>query len=350
LDLLRIDQTLAPRGGSETTAGVRLLHAAKTAYKKAGSLLTIMRLMIPDSKMSSKKYALFAALAGVVLACFIGYFILHDMEQNQEIQSMKGTIKSLQSSLAKEELKNARLNTHQQRNINTTIPGDTDHPNASDKKGSGQSATDNATGSLQILKDLESVSDADPRSYSEKLQDLLSGSPTEERAAIASRFIFNKARDQQGLPDYALQTIYASQSNPDLKRVIAQVLSQRGNNALLNSQIAEAQTRLKSEHPGDRLETLGQLGKMHTTKAVDAIAPFLEDPDTTVRLAALFALRDTGNQQHVGLVEAMINDPDPSVSTLASDVLSSLRNLSSSARTNYSRSDIESELPPIANP
>ena len=308
---------------------------------------------MPASSMSSKKHLLFADLVSVVFSCAIIYFIMNDMEQNQRIQSMKDTIRSLQSSLEKkeEELKKARLNAHHQKNITTTIQINENHSNGiGEKTGRGQSVTDNATGSIQILKDLDSISDTDPRSYSEKLQDLLSGSPTEERAAIASRFIFNKARDQLGLPDYALQSIYASQTNPDLKRVIAQVLSQRGNNALLNNQIAEAQARLNSVQPRDRLEALGQLAKMHTTKAVDAIAPFLQDPDTTVRLAALFALRDTGNQQHVNLVETMINDPDPSVSTLANDVLSSLKNLSSSARTNYSRSDIEAELPPIANP
>lgn len=267
---------------------------------------------------------------------------------------MQGTIRSLQSSLEKkeEELKKARSNAHHQKNVTTTMRVNVNHPRGiSEKKNvRGQSATDNATASLQILKDLDSVSDTDPRSYSEKLQDLLSDSPTEEMAAIASRFIFTKAGDQQGLPDYALQSIYASQTNPDLKRVIAQVLSQRGSNALLHNQIAEAQARLASDQPRDRLEALGQLAKMHTTKAVDVIAPFLQDPDTTVRLAALFALRDTGNQQHANLVEAMIDDPDPSVSTLASDVLSSLKNLSSRARTSYSRSDIEAELPPIANP
>jgi HEAT repeat protein len=83
---------------------------------------------------------------------------------------------------------------------------------------------------------------------------------------------------------------------------------------------------------------------------VDAIAPFLQDRDTNVRLEALFALRDTGNQRHINLVESLINDPDPSVSSLANDVASNLRNLSSSARTSYSRADIEAELPPMANP
>ena len=201
-------------------------------------------------------------------------------------------------------------------------------------------------GSYQILKELET----DPRPRGEKLQELLAGNPTDEQAAIACRFIFDNATDAQGLPDYVLQAIYANQTNPDLKRVIAQVLSQRGNDALLNNLIAEAQATLKSPRPKDRLDTLNQLGKIHSVHAVDAIAPFLQDSDSTVRVAALFALRDSGNQRHVSLVQPLTHDPDPSVNALAGNVVSSLRNLSSSARTSYSRADIEAELPPIANP
>ena len=297
------------------------------------------------SGTSSKKYRFLLALVGVVLTCTIAYFIIHQMNQDQKIQSMEETIRNLQSSLEEKEreLKNIRSLSRDQNPANMKTQ-------ERRKTGGGQVASGSATGSLQILKNLENVSDTDPRSSAEKLQELLADDATEEEAAIASRFIFDKAGDQQALPDYSLQAIYASQTNPDLKRVIAQVMSQRGNDSLLNNRIAEEQARLKSAHPGDRLDALSQLGKTHSTHAVDAIAPFLQDPDSTVRLAALFALRDTGNQRHANLVEAMINDPDPSVSSLAVNVSSSLKNLSSSARTGFSRSDIEAELPPIANP
>jgi len=297
------------------------------------------------SGTSSKKYRFLLALVGVVLTCTIAYFIIHQMNQDQKIQSMEETIRNLQSSLEEKEreLKNIRSLSRDQNPANMKTQ-------ERRKTGGGQVASGSATGSLQILKNLENVSDTDPRSSAEKLQELLADDATEEEAAIASRFIFDKAGDQQALPDYSLQAIYASQTNPDLKRVIAQVMSQRGNDSLLNNRIAEEQARLKSAHPGDRLDALSQLGKTHSTHAVDAIAPFLQDPDSTVRLAALFALRDTGNQRHANLVESMINDPDPSVSSLAVNVSSSLKNLSSSARTGFSRSDIEAELPPIANP
>ena len=295
-------------------------------------------------RLTPPRYLLITALAGVPLVCALGYQIWSGAEQRREIRSLEATIGDLKAELNEVRSRQPEARTSMTRGASRPVSV------VSDKTGSRAAEADNVTGSIQILKDLETVSETDPRSYQEKLQELLSGNPSAEKIAIASRFIFDKAGDQQGLPDYALQSLYASQPNADLRRVIAQVLSQRGNNALLNNQIAEAQAKLMSSHPADRQEALGQLAKTHSTKAVDAIAPFLEDPDRTVRLEALFALRDTGNQQHVNLVEGMIHDPDPSVSLLASDVLSSLKNLSSSARTQYSRSEIEAELPPIANP
>jgi len=302
-----------------------------------------------ESGTRSRKYFL-AALVGVALSCAIAYFIV---TQHLEIQSLEGSIRTLQASLEEKETELARIRSpsRDQKNAITKTQEMGDRADGTvEKAGGGQVVPGGHKGSIQILKDLEDVSDTDPRSHAEKLQELLSDGSTEEEAAIASRFILDKARDQQALPDYSLQAIYAGQTNPDLKRVIAQVMSMRGNDALLNNQIAEAQAGLKSAKPADRLDALSQLGKTHSTLAVDVIAPFLQDPDTTVRLAALFALRDTGNQRHVNLVETLINDPDPSVRNLAGDVSSSLRNLSSSARTSYSRSDIEAELPPIANP
>jgi HEAT repeat protein len=309
--------------------------------------------MMSESGKTSNKRSLLLALVGVALSCTIAFLIVYQVNQNQRIQSMNDTIRTLKSSLEEKqrELESIRSRSRESKEaMAKTAEQEKSTSGGREPTAGGQVAPGSATGSLQILKDLEDDSDTDPRSSAEKLQELLSDSVSEEEAAIASRFIFDKARDPQALPDYSLQAIYASQTNPDLKRVIAQVLSQRGNDALLNSLIADAQARLKSAQPRDRLDALSQLGKTRSTHAVDAIAPSLQDPDTTVRLAALFALRDTGNQRHAGLAESMIRDPDPSVSSLAGDVSSSLRNLSSSARTGYSRSDIEAELPPIANP
>lgn len=279
--------------------------------------------------MGSRKYLILAALACIALVFALAWSI-------QKMRAMESTIETLQASLKEKE----RVPKTDQ----PDSPAEQEDPAPANVESivSKPAPADNAAGSYQILKELE----GDPS----KLQQLLEDSPTDEEAAIACRYIFDKAADPRTLPDYALQSIYASQTNPDLKRVIAQVLSQRGNDALINDQIAVAQATLKSAAPKDRLDALNQLGKIHSVHAVDAIAPFLQDSDSTVRVAALFALRDSGNQRHINLAEPLTRDPDASVSALAANVVNALRNLSSSARTNYSRADIETELPPIANP
>jgi len=288
--------------------------------------------------MSSRKYLIVAVLAGAGLVGALAWSLAEQWQQDRQIQAMEKTIGALEASLKQEQDPRKKAPLHSPDRVK-------ERPATAE-----QAAQPNAVGSYQILKELDADSATDPRSYEQKLQEMLADNPTAEAAAVASRFIFNKAADRQGLPDEALQAIYASQTDPDLRRVIAQVLSQRGNDALLNDQIAEAQATLKSARPRDRLDALGQLGRIHSVHAVDAIAPSLLDSDSTVRLAALFALRDSGNQRHINLGEPLTSDPDPSVSTLAANVVSALRNLSSSARTSYSRADIEAELPPIANP
>lgn len=300
----------------------------------------------------SKVTLILVALAGLVIGYFINSVLTSSStEEHDKIASMENTIKTLEVSLAQkeQELKNAnRLEAQPAQELskptvaNGTITQSKQSPIYSD-----QPVANATPSSVDILKSLETVSANDPRPYTDKLKELLSSDVSKDKIAIASRSIFDMARDRQSLPDYALQSIYNSHSDPNLKRVIAQVLSQRGNNSLLENQISEAQVQLKSQDPKDRQEALNQLAKIHSTKAVEAITPYLLDPDTNVKLEALQALRNTGNQKNISMVEMLVNDPDPSVSSLASDVLANLRNLSSSARNTPSRSDIESELPPM---
>jgi HEAT repeat protein len=170
-----------------------------------------------------------------------------------------------------------------------------------------------------------------------------------EAIAIASKSIYEKSDDVESLTDEKLQSLYNSHPDPDLKRVIAQVLSRRGNNTLLDDQIREQKTRLESDQGSDRQEALYQLAKTRTVKAAEIIVPLLLDPDENVKIDALVALRATGNETHISKVEGLLNDADPMVRSLASDVINNLKNLSASARTRLSNSDIEEELPPMEN-
>lgn len=202
--------------------------------------------------------------------------------------------------------------------------------------------------SQQILRDLSTLSDQDPRSFSDKVADLLAADSSPETIAIVSQGLVDMAQNTDVMPDYALTSLYQSQSNPEVKRVAAQVLSMRGDNSLMEKQISEAQAGLRSESPAERQKTLVALAKTRYAGAANAVAPLLRDADTGVKLDALLALKATGNQSHIHLVESLVNHPDPSVSWLAKDVMDSLQNLSDRARTRLASTDVVAELPVLS--
>lgn len=202
----------------------------------------------------------------------------------------------------------------------------------------------------QVLKDLSTTSDRDPRSFSEKVIDLLAANPSRENIAIASQGMMEMANNTERLPGHALQSLYQNQSTPELKRIAAQVMSMRGDNSLMDKQINEARAGLRSQTPAERQKTLVELAKTRYAGAADVIAPLLQDTDTGVKLDALLALRATGNQSHVHLIEGLLNHPDPAVSWLANDVANNLQNLSDKARTRVASTDIAAELPVMMAP
>jgi len=312
---------------------------------------------------SPQRHLLFAAIMGAAVACGIHYLLPKEPNQQQKLLTLENRIKELESALSgkEEDLRKMRLLAFRQNGDIQPTSQSASQPkitgaatpikdNPQHQDNNEQLSGDAAPSGLQVLKDLGTNSVNDPRSFPEKVNDLLATDPTKEKIAIVSKGIFDMANDHESLPDYALQSIYHNQSDPDLKRVAAQVLSLRGNNSLIEDQITEIQARLKSSKPAERQDALANLAKTHSANAATAIAPLLQDPDINVKLDALLALRATGNQTHTRLVEGLVNDPDPAVSSLASDVISNLKNLSESARTTLSNADIAAELLPIANP
>jgi len=307
----------------------------------------------------SGKSLVFAGIIGAILFLGAGYLLAGDSDKDQAILSLEDKIKNLEASLAQkdENLKNLRMLALRQQgksdlvaanNTVTEICRQAAEANQFQPNDNAQMFASEAPNSTQVLKDLGTISVNDPRSFVEKANDLLSADPS--NVAVISKSIFDLASNRETLPDYMLQTMYSNQTDPDLKRVIAQVLSNRGNNTLIENQITEAQSRLKSANPTERQSALTNLAKTHSSNAADAIAPLLNDSNVDVKLDALLALRATGNQTHISFVQNLVNDPDPSVSSLAKEVIGDLRNLSDSARTMLSVADIASELPVIQTP
>lgn len=308
-----------------------------------------------------KQQFLLPAVIGAALTYGIIVLTADDSAQHAQIAALENKVLDLELSLnqKEQELKDARFFAAGAFDSFGQQPGatnNTENRSSAAKKAQTDASASELTASTavpdsqQILRDLGTRSDRDPRSISEKVNDFLAANPSKENIALASKSVFDLADNREILPDYELESLYQNQTNPDLKRVIAQVMSTRGDNSLLEKQIAKTQASLSSENPAVRQQALVELAKTHYASAANVIAPLLQDGNTNVKLDALLALRATGNQNHVRMVEALVNDPDPAVSWLAKDVMSSLQNLSDKARTQLANADIVAELPVIAMP
>lgn len=197
----------------------------------------------------------------------------------------------------------------------------------------------------QIRKDLSTRFIGDPRTFGEKLRDFVAENNHQHTIAIACKVVADLAENPDTLTNQELDSLYHNQTNTELKRVLAQVLSLRGENSLMDELVAEAQISLTSSNPVERRKVLLELAKTHYAGAANAIAPLVQDTDTSVKLDALLALRATGNESHIRYLENLLNHPDQSVSWLANDARGQLQNLSTKARTKLTSTDIAAELP-----
>lgn len=307
----------------------------------------------------SKKIILLPALIGAAVTYGALAFTADDSPPREQTAVLENRILELELLLTQKERELASVRAfafgfEQPSNINgagDSAPATNSQKNLSAEiNNDAQVMQEAAADNDQKVKALSTISDRDPRSFTDKVNDLLAMEPSQENIAIASKSVFEMAENRESLPDRALENLYQQQTNPDLKRVIAQVMSTRGDNSLIEKQIGEAQTDLKNTNPAVRQKALVELAKTHHASAANAIAPLLQDSDTGVKLDALLALRATGNQSHIRLVEALVNHPDPSVSWLANDVISNLQNLSDKARTHIASADIVAELPVLVAP
>ena len=268
----------------------------------------------------AKKYLLLSALLGAVITLCLGSLLMVSYHRNDFLERK---VQELEAQLA--QYSQARMAA-----IQMAGPG------------AASSPID------RMIKDLSTRFVDDPRTIAQKLHDFLNKHTDAQHQAIACKVVADMADNRDALGDQELDWLYQQQTGPAFKRVVAQVLSLRGDNRRLDAYLAEHQAGLASNIPGERRKALGELAKTRYAGAADLIAPLLGDTDTTVLLDALLALRATGNERHIGPLQELAKHPDPSVSWLAADVLNNLEMLSEKARIRLLSTDIVAELPPIA--
>ena len=197
----------------------------------------------------------------------------------------------------------------------------------------------------QLRKDLSTRFIGDPRTLGEKLRDFVADNAIAQTIPLACKVIADLAENPDALSNQELVELYQSQTHAELKRVVAQVLSLRGDNQLLDAYVAETAQALKSTNPVAQRAGLQALAKTRFAGAALVVVPVLQSSDTSVLLDALLALRATGNESHLGALEPLLNHSDASVSWLAQDAYKQLQNLSTRARTQISLADLSAELP-----
>lgn len=198
----------------------------------------------------------------------------------------------------------------------------------------------------QLRKDLSTRFIGDPRTLGEKLRDFVGENSIPQTIPLACKVVVDLAENPAALSNDELIELYQHQKDDDLQRVIAQVLSLRGDNQLLDDFVAKTAQALAGDNPLAQRAALQTLAKTHYAGAAAALLPGLQTSDTSVLLDALLALRATGNERHLGALEPLLDHADDSVSWLAQDAFKQLQNLSTKARTQVALADIINELPP----
>lgn len=299
-----------------------------------------------------------AAAVGAALSWGATNWFVDDSAQREQVSALESKILDLEILLAQKEdaLKNSHFlhfgdfeqTPSQGPKTSSTAVGQASSPGADSIDRNAVANPIAATSNVdQAIKDLLTLAYGDPRNFHEKVNDFLAENPGKGGVAIASKGVLDLADNRDVLPDHSLESIYLDQKDPDLRRVLAQVASMRGDNSLIDRQITEMQSGLKSSSPSEKQKALVALGKTRYAGAASAIVPLLRDDDIGVKLDALLALRNTGNQSHLRYVEELVNHPNESVSWLAKDVVNNLQILSDMARTRVHGNEIAAELPPI---
>jgi HEAT repeat protein len=196
----------------------------------------------------------------------------------------------------------------------------------------------------QTLNSLSNLASTNPAEAALMLRALADNNQDNKNSTVIARGVYDLSKDSKSLPKDLLESIYSNQTDPEVKRVSAQVLAQRGDNALLEKYIAENASAVMHNDPSERSAALQALSKTGSKLAAGAIQPLLKDPDTSVRMDALLALRATGNQSHLNGVKQLLNDPDENVRELARDVMDNLSHLNENAHTKISDADISQGL------
>ena len=98
-----------------------------------------------------------------------------------------------------------------------------------------------------------------------------------------------------------------------IKKMVAQILSDRGDTSLVNSDVNLFGSDITNENPGVRLQTLFEMTSLHKFDALPNIKLSLTDADASIRLQALNLISVYGSDKDVTSIEPLLMDTNPQV-------------------------------------
>ena len=109
-----------------------------------------------------------------------------------------------------------------------------------------------------------------------------------------------------------------------LKKLAAQILSDRGDTSLANSDSNLFDSDIENENPGVRLQTLFEITSLHKVGALPNIKLSLKDADSSIRLQALNLISVYGSDKDVTSIEPLLMDTNAQVRIQSQLALKSL--------------------------
>lgn len=143
------------------------------------------------------------------------------------------------------------------------------------------------------------------------------GIPDDQELQDLVMFIIDPESQQELSPEEILEALHGN--HEENRRRAVRILSERGERKLLEAVLTSRET----VHQITRATALRMVGKLHEPLLIDEAVQALDDPDPKIRLAAIKALKDLGEQvpQKIVSIEKLLEDEDRQIATFALEVL-----------------------------
>lgn len=126
-------------------------------------------------------------------------------------------------------------------------------------------------------------------------------------AQFVSNGILKLVSDKKLLLDADLKNLY-NLGEPEIQKIAAHALSDRGDDTLALHFIGTESPKFKSSYASVRMEALREIGSIGKYKSLPYVLDSLKDADPNTKLQALALMGAYGSNRNITAVEALLSD------------------------------------------